>query len=80
MDLKILHNKHSNYFFLLTIFLCLLQFFIKVDTDQAWVYIACFFLIITVGVSHGALDDLKGYKLLKFYNINNKLLFFIPNV
>ena len=58
MDLKIIHNKHSNYFFLLTIFLCLLQFFIKIDTDQGWVYLTCFFLIITIGISHLVLDNL----------------------
>ena len=76
MDLKILHNKHSDYFFLLTIFLCLLQFFIKVDTDQAWVYITCFFLIITVGVSHGGLDNLKGKKLFNKLKLKSSLLLF----
>jgi beta-carotene 15,15'-dioxygenase len=76
MDLKILHNKHSNYFFLLTIFLCLLQFFIKIDTDQAWVYITCFFLIITVGVSHGSLDNLKGKKLFNKLKLKSSFLIF----
>ena len=76
MDLKILHNKHSNYFFLLTIFLCLLQFFIKIDTDQAWVYITCFFLIITVGVSHGGLDNLKGKKLFNKLKLKSSFLLF----
>ena len=76
MDLKILHNKHSNYFFLLTIFLCLLQFFIKIDTDQAWVYITCFFLIITVGVSHGGLDNLKGRKLFNKLKLKSSFLTF----
>ena len=76
MDLKILHNKHSNYFFLLTIFLCLLQFFIKIDTDQAWVYVACFFLIITVGVSHGGLDNLKCKKLFNKLKLKSNFLVF----
>ena len=76
MDLKILHNKHSNYFFLLTIFLCLMQFFIKIDTDQAWVYITCFFLIITVGVSHGGLDNLKGKRLFNKLKLKSSFLLF----
>ena len=77
MDLKILHNKHSNYFFLLTISLCLLQFFIKFNTaDKAWVYITCFFLIITVGVSHGGLDNLKGKKLFNKLKLKSSLLLF----
>jgi Brp/Blh family beta-carotene 15,15'-monooxygenase len=33
-------------------------------------------LILTIGVSHGALDDLKGYKILNFYKIKNKILFY----
>jgi len=76
MDLKILHNKHSNYFFLLTILLCLLQFFIKIDLDQAWVWLTCFFLIITIGASHGGLDNLKGKKLFNKLKLKNSFLIF----
>ena len=76
MDLKILHNKHSNYFFLLTIFICLLQFFIKINTDQAWVYLTCFFLIITIGSSHGGLDNLKGKKLFNKLKLKSSFLIF----
>ncbi len=36
----------------------------------------CLLLILSIGISHGALDYLKGYKLLKFYKINNKILFY----
>jgi len=38
--------------------------------------IICFFLISIIGVSHGSLDHIKGYKLLKFYKINNRYLFY----
>ena len=76
MDLKILHNKHSNYFFLLTILLCLLQFFIKIDLDQGWVLLTCFFLIITIGTSHGGLDNLKGKKLFNKLKLKNSFLIF----
>ncbi len=37
----------------------------------------CLFLILTVGISHGALDDIKGYKVLKFYKIKNKYIFYL---
>ena len=33
---------------------------------------ACLFLILSIGVSHGALDDIKGYRVLRFYKIKNK--------
>ena len=76
MDLKILHNRHSNYFFLLTILLCLLQFLIKIDLDQGWVWITCFFLIITIGASHGGLDHLKGKKLFNKLKLKSSFLIF----
>ena len=66
-------------FFLLTLILVFLEFYNHVSKDFLSV-VACLFLVLTIGVSHGALDDLKGYKLLKFYNINNKLLFFIAYI
>ena len=40
----------------------------------------CLFLILTVGISHGALDDVKGYKVLKFYNVKNKLMFYFSYI
>jgi Brp/Blh family beta-carotene 15,15'-monooxygenase len=40
----------------------------------------CLFLILTIGISHGALDDIKGYKVLKFYKIKNKLIFYFSYV
>ena len=39
--------------------------------------IICFFLIATVGVSHGALDNLKGAKLLKKFKIKNISIFYL---
>jgi len=38
--------------------------------------ILCFFLISIVGISHGALDHVKGLNLMKFYKIQNKFLFY----
>jgi beta-carotene 15,15'-dioxygenase len=39
--------------------------------------IICFFLIATVGISHGSLDYIKGAKLLKIFKIKNKILFYL---
>ena len=36
----------------------------------------CFFLIATIGVSHGSLDNYKGKKLLKFYSLKNSIIFY----
>ena len=37
----------------------------------------CLLLILTIGVSHGSLDNLKGEKLLKIFGINNSLVFYL---
>ena len=39
--------------------------------------IICLFLILTVGISHGSLDNIKGKKLLKFLDIKNKSTFYL---
>ena len=35
----------------------------------------CLFLIMSIGISHGSLDNLKGQKLLKIYKIKNQFIF-----
>ena len=38
----------------------------------------CSFLILTIGLSHGALDNYKGKKILLFFNRKNMALFYFP--
>ncbi len=40
----------------------------------------CLFLILTVGISHGALDNIKGKKLLNFLNLKSLSTFYIGYV
>ena len=40
----------------------------------------CFFLIATIGVSHGSLDNYKGKKLLKFYSLKNTIIFYLSYI
>ena len=40
----------------------------------------CFFLIATIGVSHGSLDNYKGKKLLKFYSLKNSFIFYLSYI
>jgi len=80
MNTKFNINSNISFaFFLLTLILGFLEFYNHLSKDFLSV-VACLFLILTIGVSHGALDDLKGYKLLKFYRISNKLLFFFAYI
>ena len=40
----------------------------------------CFFLILTIGISHGSLDHIKGREVLNFYNMNNIFIFYISYI
>jgi Brp/Blh family beta-carotene 15,15'-monooxygenase len=39
--------------------------------------IICLLLILSIGISHGALDNQKGKKLTQLYNINNSYFFYL---
>ena len=42
--------------------------------------IICLFLILIIGVSHGALDNLKGRKLFQIFGIDNFFLFYVSYI
>ena len=42
--------------------------------------IVCFFLILTLGTSHGALDNIKGKKVLGFFGLKNILIFYLSYI
>jgi len=71
-----LNKYHSSLIF----FLSVIFFFINLDLNYSLTPIICFFLIVTLGVSHGALDNLKGLKLLKKFNIKNNLYFYLSYI
>ena len=66
---------HSLIFFNLCIFLSAFEFLRNNDP-----LIFCLFLILSMGISHGALDHLKGVKLLKIYNYRSTLLFYVSYI
>jgi len=71
--------RHSIYFFVLSsLFLGTLKYdFNYWETGTSFLNILCLFLILTIGISHGALDHLKGYKLLDKYKITNNVIFYL---
>jgi len=71
-----LNKYHSILFF----FLSVLFFFINLDLNYRLSTLICFFLIATLGVSHGALDNIKGYKLLKKFKIKNNSYFYVSYI
>ena len=71
--IKRINLKHSFLFFLaVNIFSILLFKFNNFDIST----ILCLFLILTIGVSHGSLDHVKGKKLLELFSIQKTYLFY----
>ena len=66
---------HTVIFFKLTI--CISAFEYIRNND---LLIFSLFLILCIGISHGSLDNLKGKKLLKYYNINSISIFYIAYI
>ena len=71
--------KHSGIFFLLVIIAIILSKVFSFS-ETSFITIFCFFLISTLGVSHGSFDNFKGEKLLKIYKIKHKFLFYFSYI
>jgi Brp/Blh family beta-carotene 15,15'-monooxygenase len=74
-----LHQSHASYLF----WGALLFFFLGVygnvtgdKLDEISTLILCSFLLLTIGISHGALDHEKGKKLFKIYKIKKISIFY----
>ena len=63
---------HSLIFFNLCIFLSAFEFL----RDNS-LLILCLFLILSLGISHGALDHIKGKKLLNILKVNSVYFFYV---
>ena len=70
------YNQINKYHTILLFLLSLSFLILKIEFQSKNIMMACFFLIATIGISHGSLDNFKGAKLLKILNIKNKLLFY----
>jgi len=67
--------KHSVIFFNLCILIS--PFYLMLNFEPI---ILCLFLILILGISHGALDNIKGKKLLKFFGYKSVFLFYLSYV
>ena len=77
--IKKIYGKHTFYFALLTVGLSIVVLlgknFFSVLNELSILFV-CLFLILSIGISHGALDNYKSNKLLTIYKIKNKAIFF----
>ena len=65
---------HSIIFFL---FSCFIALAINQFENIIISPVVCLFLILTIGISHGALDDQKGKKLSQLYNVKKSYFFYL---
>jgi len=65
---------HSIFFFLLS---SLLAISINQFENLIISPVICLLLILSIGISHGALDNQKGMRLIQLYNIKNSYFFYI---
>ena len=72
--IKKLNLYHSLVFFLLANIISLI---IDQNKDLIISPIICLLLILTIGISHGSLDHIKGKKLLNILNIDKIYIFYI---
>ena len=79
-------RKHSKIVLIISVILFLAFIFqekftlLKNIQTNKTTNVICLFLILTIGISHGALDHLKGQKILKVFKIDNSLLFYIAYI
>ena len=71
---KKINLKHSFIFFLFCNIFSLLTFIINDFTISPLISLL---LILSIGISHGSLDNIKGEKLLKILKINNNSIFYL---
>ena len=78
MNLYKINKEYSLFLFFFNIFIlfAVSEVLESKEIEIPFKNIICFFLISIIGVSHGALDHIKGYKLMEVYKINNKYLFY----
>tara|TARA_A100001011_G_scaffold138891_1_gene146765 strand:- start:2427 stop:3368 length:942 start_codon:yes stop_codon:yes gene_type:complete len=78
--IKNIYGKHTFYFSVLTIVISIIALITRNNfefSNNLLISSICLFFILSIGISHGAMDNYKANKLLIIYKINNKSIFFI---
>ena len=76
-QIKKINLNHSFIFFLFCNIFSIIALKISYFTISPLI---CLFLILSIGVSHGSLDNLKGRKLFQIYGINNFVIFYLSYI
>jgi len=76
-QIKKINLNHSFIFFLFCNIFSLITFSINEFTISPLI---CLLLILSIGISHGSLDNVKGKKLFQTFGINNIAIFYLSYV
>ena len=76
-QIKKINLNHSIIFFLFCGVFSLISFKINYFIISPLI---CLFLILSIGVSHGSLDNMKGRKLFQIFGINNIFIFYFSYI
>ena len=76
-QIKRINFNHSFIFFLFCNIISLITFIKNNFTISPLI---CLLLILSVGVSHGSLDNIKGKKLFEIFKINNFFIFYLSYI
>ena len=78
--IKRIYGQHTFFFSVLIIILSIVTLITGNSiefSNELIIPFVCLFLILSVGISHGAMDNYKANKILKIYKINNKIIFYL---
>ena len=78
--IKKIYGQHTFCFSVLTIALSIIALIARSNvkfSNELIVPFICLFFILSIGISHGAMDNYKGNKILNIYKINNKIIFYL---
>ena len=81
--IKKIYGKHTFYFTIFTTILSVIALLSRDNfsfSNELTILFICLFLILSIWISHGALDNYKANKLLSIYKIKNKTIFFAAYV
>ena len=76
-QIKRINFNHSFIFFLFCNIISLITF---IKTNYTISPLICLLLILSIGVSHGSLDNIKGKKLFEMLKINNFFIFYLSYI
>ncbi len=76
-QIKKINFNHSFIFFLFCNIFSLITF---INNNLTISPLICFLLILSIGVSHGSLDNMKGKKLFEIFKIDNFFIFYLSYV